>query len=349
VSKSARPTINDVAARAGVSKATVSAALNGTGPVSDETRARVIAVAESLNYRPSRKASHFAARTGRSIGLLVKQLDNPYFAELIAGARDAAREHGYAVLVTSSERDSETERQAVELLNANDVAGIIVTPVLAQGTDLSHLFELKRRNVPFVLIGDIVGVPASVVDVDNLSVSREAAEHLIALGHTQIAHFAGPADSMHAVHRVDGVRRACSAARIAFGDDDVIPTGTGLEDGYRAGLAYFRDLPAERRPTAVTCYNDLVAIGLCRALRQLGLRVPEDVAVVGFDDIPLLEYLPVPLTSVRVPASRMGRTATELLVRDIESRGEALPSQRVFLEAELMRRRSTEGSRPARG
>jgi DNA-binding LacI/PurR family transcriptional regulator len=160
---STRSTINDVARAAGVSKATVSAVLNESSPVSAELRLRVLDAVEALDYRPTRgTAAARAGGRGRSIGVLVKELDNPYFAGVIAGVRAHADAHGYAVLVSSSERDPEAERQAVALLTAGltagDVAGLIVTPVIDDDADLSHLFELKRRQVPFVLLGGIRGV-----------------------------------------------------------------------------------------------------------------------------------------------------------------------------------------------
>jgi LacI family transcriptional regulator/LacI family repressor for deo operon, udp, cdd, tsx, nupC, and nupG len=303
-----------------------------------------MAAVEALNDRPSRASGAAPGSRAHSIGVLVKELDNPYFAGVIAGAREEAAAHGYALLVASSERAYEAERRAVDLLMGSDVAGLIVTPVLDETTDLSHLFELKRRNVPFVLLGEIRGVPASLVDVDNLAAARSAGEYLVALGHTRFVHFGGPPNSTHAEERVDGLRRACSAARLSLGDEDIVPAGAQLVDGYRAALGYFRErasLPADRRPTAVTCFNDLVAIGVCRALRELGLRVPEDVAVIGFDDIPILEFLPVPLTSVRVPTAEMGRLATQLLLRHVEG-GNAVPTQKVYLDADLVVRRSTE-------
>jgi DNA-binding LacI/PurR family transcriptional regulator len=338
--RDARPTITDVARAAGVSKATVSTVLNDTGPVSEETRARVMEVVEALNYRPTR-GTVLAARRGASIGIVVKELDNPYFGAIIAGARHVAGEQGYTLLVASSERDHQEERRAVDHLVASGVAGLIVTPVLDEHADLSHLFELKRRNVPFVLLSGIRGVPASLVGVDNLAASRAAGEHLIALGHTRIVHFGGPASSTQAEERADGLRRACGAARLPFTDEDIIPAGAHLVSGYRAALDFFRRTPADRRPTAVTCFNDLVALGVARALGELGLRVPEDVAVVGYDDIPLLEYLPVPLTSVRVPTQQMGEAAVELLLEHVAG-GNAVPTRRVYLDAELVVRQSTQ-------
>jgi LacI family transcriptional regulator/LacI family repressor for deo operon, udp, cdd, tsx, nupC, and nupG len=337
--KTKRATINDVARQAGVSKATVSAVLNDTGAVKSSTRDRILAAIEVLNYRPTQLAGRGGARKTRSIGLVIKEIDNPYYADVILGARALASESGYTLVVASSEGDYAAERRAIELFQAKDIDGVISTPVLDEHADLSHFFELKRRNVPFVLLEEVRGVPASLIDIDNVEASRRAVELLIRAGHTRIIHLAGPRYSMHSQERVHGVRRACSASRLIFTDDDIVPAGAHLADGYRAALAYFRGRSAADRPTAVTCYNDLVAVGLYRALGELGLRIPEDVAVIGFDDIPLAEYLPVPLATVRVPKFRMGQLAAEMLIRHIESR-EVLPPQKVYLDAELVVRRS---------
>ncbi|HEY0777844.1 MAG TPA: LacI family DNA-binding transcriptional regulator [Gemmatirosa sp.] len=340
-----RATITDVATRAGVSKATVSAVLNASAPVRSDTRDRVLHAVEFLDYRPGTGMGAAAARAGtrrtvRSIGLLIKEADNPYYASVVTGARAAAAGRGYTLLVASSEGEYASERRAVELLHGKDCDGLLVAPVLDDEVDLSHLFELKRRNYPFVLLEEVRGVPASLVDVDNVRGACAAAAHLIALGHTRIAHFAGPNYSTHTHERVNGVRRACSASSVAFTDACVVPAGAHLEDGYRAALAFFRDHPAGERPTGVTCYNDLIAVGVCRALAELGVRVPDDVSVVGFDDIPLLEYLPVPLTSVHVPTFEMGRLATELLIAQAEAAAPPAP-QKHFLDAPLIVRAST--------
>jgi LacI family transcriptional regulator len=336
---SKRPTISDVARLAGISKATVSAVLNDTGTVKDSTRERVLSVIESLNYRRSATTLR-TTPGGRSIALVIKEIDNPFYGEVITGARSVADEAGYTLIVVSSEGAHDAERNAIQLLQSKGVDGFIITPVLDEIADLSHLFELKRRNVPFVLLEEVRGVRASLVDVDNEGASRRAVEMLIAQGHTRIAHFAGPRYSMHSQERVDGVRRACSASRIIFGDEDLVLAGAHPEDGYRAALEYFRDRSPEERPTAVTCYNDLVALGVCRALADLGLQVPADVSVVGFDDLSLLQYLPLRLTSVRMPKHEMGRVAAQLLIRHIESK-ESLPPQKITVEAELMPREST--------
>ena len=193
-----RATITDVAVHAGVSKATVSAVLNATAGVRDATRERVLSSLEQLDYRPASRARGgsppqlAAARSVRSLALLIREADNPYFAEVAAGARAVAEARGFTLLMVSSEGDLACERRAVQLLHAKDIDGIMAYPVMDDHADLSHFFELRRRNFPFVLLEGVHGLPASLVDIDNRAASCAAIEHLLELGHTRLAHFAGP-------------------------------------------------------------------------------------------------------------------------------------------------------------
>ena len=341
-----RATITDVAVHAGVSKATVSAALNSTAGVRDETRERVLSSAEQLDYRPAGRARAGAGPQpevsggGRSLALLIRESDNPYYAEVIAGARAAIEARGFTLLVVSSEGDYESERRAVRLLRAKEVDGLMAYPLMDDHADLSHFFELRRRNFPFVLLEGVRGLPGGLIDIDNRAASCTATEHLIGLGHTKLAHFAGPVYSLHTRERLDGVRKACSGALVRFTDAHVISAGAHLEDGYRAALAYFRSCPPAERPTGVTCYNDLVAAGVCSALAELGLTVPGDVSVVGFDDIPLARYLAVPLTTVHIPGKETGHLAAELLIAQLESSTPVAP-ERHLMEATFVVRAST--------
>lgn len=335
-----RPTITDVATHAGVSKATVSAVLNDGQTVKSDTRDRVLAAIDLLNYRPTQQTGARSPRRYRSIALLIKEYDNPYYDEVTAGVRAYAETQGYMLLVVSSEGSYAAERRAVEMLRDKEVDGLIAAPVLDEHADLSHFFELKRRNFPFVFLEQVRGVPASLVDIENVGASRKAVEYLLALGHRRVAHFAGPAYSAHSQERVDGVHRAYSSTHLVFTPDDIVPAGAHFEDGYRAGLSLFRSRKQAESPTAVTCYNDLVAMGLCQALAEQGLRCPEDVSVIGFDDIKFCESFSVPLTSVRVPKFEMGDLAAQMLIRHIES-NQAVTPRKVYLDARLVVRRST--------
>ena len=193
-------------------------------------------------------------------------------------------------------------------------------------------------NFPFVLLDDVKGLKADVVYVDSVEASRLATAHLIELGHERIVRFAGPDyTEHHGRDRVEGVRRAFSESPLMFSDDMIIPAGSTLAEGYRAGLQVFRTAEPASRPTAVACFNDAVAIGLLRALRELGLDVPGDVSVVGYDNIEAAEYAAVPLTTVEVPKQELGHRAAELLLDRIAGGA----PQRVALEAALVVRAST--------
>ena len=335
-----RATISDVARQTGVSKATVSAVLNDSTAVGSDTRDRVLATIDQLNYRPTQQSGVRSATRFRSIALVIKEHDNPYYDEVTAGVRAFAETQGYMLFVVSSEGSYSSEKRAVELLREKGVDGLIAAPVMDEHADLSHFYELKRRNYPFVFLEQVRGVPASLVDLENVSASQKAVEYLFTLGHRRVAHFAGPQYSLHSEERADGVRRAYSSTHLVLAPEDIIDAGAHFDDGYRCGRALFESRPRDDWPTAITCYNDLVAMGLVKAIIDLGLKVPDDVSVIGFDDIRFCETFLVPLTTVRVPKFDMGSRAAQMLIEHIESR-QAVTPQRHYLEATLVIRAST--------
>lgn len=335
-----RTTIRDVAERAGVSNATVSNVLNEKGKVSESTRRDVVAAIEALNYQRGVSGQAPDGELMKGVGLVIKEVHNPYFADVSVGAQQKANEEGYAFVLTCSEGSRSTEVEAIELLMEKDLDGVIVNPLLDRDADLSHLFYLQRRGIPFVLLADVYGLKANLVDVDNVQAARDVTSYLFELGHERIVHFAGPEYSMHGAERIEGFRQAFFESRQVYSEDFIVQAGARRREGYETGLEYFRNRPASERPTAVTCYNDLVAIGLLRALRELEIEVPGEVSVTGFDDTDSCKYAPVPLTSMGVPTLEMGRTAMDMLIRQIES-GEISEPEVVNLEAEMTVREST--------
>jgi DNA-binding LacI/PurR family transcriptional regulator len=332
-------TIDDVADHAGVSKSTVSAVINDRDVVKNTTRQRVLNSIEQLDYRPRGSARRgFQAPNGRSIGFVIKEADNPYYSEVLLGIQSVTNDQEYLTFVSSSEGNFGTEKQIVQQFSNKDLNGLIITPILNEDTDLSHIFELKRNNIPFVLLEGVQGIQANLVDVNNVKASSDAVTHLIDLGHENIVHFAGPGYSKHSKERMEGVRRAFSRSRLIFNDDVVIEAGDSFEEGYETALTFFED--DNGKTTAITCYNDLVALGAMKALRELGLSVPDDVSVVGFDDLNLLDYFPIPLTTIRVPKYEMGARAAELLLHQVQGNG-STSCQRISLEADLVVRSST--------
>lgn len=334
-------TISDVAALAGVSKSTVSAVLNDKQVVRSSTRRRILSAMEELRYRPS-KVARWGFRTPDApcIAVIIKEAQNPFYAEVLAGVQDVADEHGCLISVSSSQGRRELEQRLVKHYAEQEVGGLIIAPLLSHDADLSHLYELKRNDTPMVLLEAVMGLGADLVEVDNVNASARAVRHLFDLGHSRIVHFAGPQYSRHGIERIEGVRRACSESRFVFDESMIVPAGHSLEQGYRVGLEYFGGCAEADRPTGVTCYNDLVAIGVVRALRDLGIQVPHDVSVIGFDDLKILEALSLPLTSVCVPRYEMGRRAGEVLFARM-AQGDRPAPERVLLDAPLVVRDST--------
>lgn len=272
--------------------------------------------------------------------MLVKEIENPFYAEVILGARALISDQGGALFLTSSEGKHEEERRMIDLLRTGGIDGLILAPVLDDRATFAHLFALQQQRFPFVLLGEVKGLPVSMVTVDNVHASRKAVRYLIQNGHTRIIHFAGPRYSAQSQYRIQGFWRGFSETHLKCEDSFIVPAGDHLEDGYQAALAVFRDRKPEERPTAVTCFNDLIALGVMRALYELGIGIPDDVSVVGYDDIQIGRYIAAPLTTVRTPSNEMGRSAAALLLRQIENPGEAKP-ERAIIEAELVVRKST--------
>lgn len=337
-----RVTIDDVAHRAGVSKATVSAVLNHKNVVRPDTRRSVLKAIKDLHYRP-----HPGARTLKrtssdrgSIVVLIRELDNPFYTTLVLGVMQYAGEKGYLVVVLSSEGDHALEEHITQSLSQRDVRGAVIAPVLDGTAEIEHLFRLKMINFPFVLLEAVRGIQANVVAIDNIKAMHEAVRYLIGGGHSRILHFAGPQQSAHTYERIEGFKRAYMESNFAFGENLIVPAGAHLDDGYRTCLEYFKGRSPEDYPTAIVCYNDLVALGVMSALNELKIAVPDTVSVVGNDDIPFSHHVPVKLTTIRTPMFALGMKAAEILINNIES-SKPLPVENVVMEAELTVREST--------
>jgi LacI family transcriptional regulator, galactose operon repressor len=345
MSKGPTPTIRDVAEKAGVSAGTVSAVVNQRPNVRESTRGRVLAAIEELGYRPSRPARQLRISGSGgievlTIGLLIKEIRNPFYADIVEGASKAAAQQGAEVFTASSEGSLDREREIIRHFLASGVDALIVAPVLNPDTDLGHLYELKREGIPLVLLEQIPWLKADVVSLDNRQMAKKATQHLIQSGHQRIVHFAGPAYTAHTQDRVEGFREAFSESQLSFSQELIVPVGATLKEGYEAGLRFFGSQGRKPRPTGVSCFNDLLAVGVLRALSELGIQVPDEVAVVGFDGDPMVEYLSVPLTTVAGKNQDMGRLAVERIMTLATTDGPH-ESERITVPAELVTRKSS--------
>jgi LacI family transcriptional regulator len=335
-------TIGDVARRAEVSIGTVSAVINEKNTVKAETRNTVLNVMKELNYRPRGRARNLknTITDTSSIGLLIRELDNPFYTAIALGVTEYARSKGYLVSIASSEGDHTFEEKIIKGFSGKDIRGAIIAPVLEGTAEIEHLFTLKMINFPFVLLENVKGIQANVVSIDNIKAMKEAIKYLIGIGHSKIVHFAGPNHASHTYERIDGFRRAYSESNFAFNNDMIVSTGAHLVDGYNKCLEYFKGKNKKDFPTAIVCYNDLVALGVISALNEMEIRIPEEISVVGNDDIPFSRHIPVPLTTIHAPMFELGRKASEILIRNIES-PEPIPIENVVFDAEFVVRQST--------
>jgi len=309
-------TIAEVARHAGVSRGTVSNVMNHPELVVTATRERVTAAMQELQFIPSAHARALAGGRNRGLGLLVHDLGNPFFAEVARGVEDAAAAHDYVVTASSTRADANRQRTSLRVMLEQRVAGVLLTPTL-DGDD--GLRQLRDAKTPTVLVDQEDGSDSCSVAVDDVTGGSLAASHLIGSGHRRFAFIGGPHRVQQHARRLRGVKRALTKQGVKLrGGLDVIsvPADT-MECG--AGAANdFLALPTPR-PTAVIAGNDLLAIGFMRSLVERGVRVPHDVALVGYDDIDVAALLNVPLTSIRQPMYAIGQAAAELLIDEIEN------------------------------
>jgi LacI family transcriptional regulator, galactose operon repressor len=329
-------TLRDVAGVAGVSIATVSRVLTGARPSAPATRERVLTAAAELDYRPSGPARALKLRRSRTLGLLVTDIENPYFPEIVRAVEDAAHERGFAVLLCNATDDPRRELAYINLLLERRVDGIVVA---ASRVGARHAALLARAPVPVVLVNSEApgsGLPA--ITSDNRGGAQLAAEHLIRLGHRRIGHITAPATNAAAAVRLLGVRDGLRRAGI---NPDLLEVAEG--DGRVAGgeRAMSELLGRHPAPTAVVCYNDLTAIGAMRAVAGAGLSVPGDVSLVGFDDIDLAQWTDPPLTTIAQPKREMGAWAFARLIASDDGPRPRHRVRTVHLPTKLIVRSST--------
>ncbi|MEA2520111.1 MAG: LacI family transcriptional regulator [Chloroflexota bacterium] len=315
-------TIADVARRAGVSTATVSRVLSGVGRARPETRARVESAARDLGFRPSDVARSLKRRSTLTLGLIVTDIENPYFPQLVKAVEDAAIAEGYAILLCSADDDPDREASYLDVLVERRVDGIIVA---ASTLGTSQSAWLADAPLPVVL----VNTSAPTVDLpsiasDNRAGGRLAACHLLGLGHRRFGYLMPSPRNLDAPDRLAGVRDALVERGIETdGPGSALAMSRGEPTVSGGETAMLELLRQASHPTAIAAYNDLMAIGAMRAVRRHGLRVPDDVSLVGFDDVALAAYVEPALTTLRQQTAEMGRWAVASLTDQIAARAEA--------------------------
>ncbi|MBV1856725.1 LacI family DNA-binding transcriptional regulator [Catellatospora tritici] len=333
--------MHDVARLAGVSHQTVSRVLNNHPSVREETRERVLRVVAQLNYRPNALARGLAGRRSRVIGVV--SFDTILYgpAATLLGVERAARRAGYGISIVALEQlDRAGVAEAVNRLTEQSVAGVVIIAPLIPAAAAAHSLP---TGVPAVVVESDLAGDLPSISVDQVAGARLAVQHLLDLGHETVWHLTGPRDWLEARDRVDGWRQALEDAgrRVPA----AIPGDWSPNSGYEAG----KHIAARPDVTAVFCANDQQALGMLRALHERGIRVPEDVSVIGFDDIPEAAYLSPPLTTIRQDFDEVGRRCLAALLDMLDAREPALPPRHPRVPPTLVVRTSSGPPPSARG
>lgn len=324
-------TIRDVAAKAGVSVATVSRVLNRKGPIREATYQKVIEVAEAMKFVPHAAARSLSMRSTETVGVVLPELYGEFFSEVIRGVDVAARQHGYHIILSGSHSDRGEMLAVLQAVHGRVDGLIIMSPDLTPSTLVR---DLPPTLPILVLNATIPGGPS--ITIDNAGGARAVVRHLTSLGHERIAFIGGPAKNGDAQQRRRGYVEGMHAAGIGDVEALLLDGDFSEDSGYAAAMELARMTP---RPTAVFAANDAMAIGAVRALREMSIAVPDDVALVGFDDIPIARFVTPALTTVSVDIAELGRRAFELLLgvianeRDYRNRREKLATRLVIRES----------------
>jgi LacI family transcriptional regulator len=323
-------TLKDIARVSGFSKKTVSRVVNNDKAVSAATRENVGRVIEQYGYRPNYFAQNLRRKTSNTIGLIVHNITNPFIPQFIERIEQEISGTSYSILLSISDIDTRTRQQCIQNILDKMVDGLILTNV--DRTNYEDLRSLQRNQFPFVLVlNKLPDYDGNFVGVDNLYGSELMMNYLHALGFRKIGFIAGLQDNVASIERLTGYRTFLVEHGLAY-DESLVETGNfRYEGGYEA---FARLVEKHRDVEAVFCVNDYTALGALDAARHFGLRVPEDITIVGFDDTPIASYLNIWLTTIRIPISQIAKNALQILMEQIEDRTKEC--RRVILKPELV-------------
>ncbi|MEM5385167.1 LacI family DNA-binding transcriptional regulator [Paraburkholderia phymatum] len=328
-------TIKDVAAIAGVSFTTVSHVVNNTRPVSADVRSKVELAIRQLNYVPSAVARSLKARSTATIGLVVPNSTNPYFAELARGIEDGCARNGYCVFFCNSDDDPAKQRNYLRVLQEKRIDGLIVA---SAGDDVTLATTLADSREPLVIVDrNIEGVSADLVQIDHEKGAYLATRHLLQLGHSKIGCITGPIETAVSAMRVHGFIRAMAERGIEIAPNGIVESDFSGSGGYRAAGQLFDTV----QPTAIFACNDMMGIGALRAAAERGLRVPQDCSVIGFDDIELGRFTYPALSTVGQSVRALGEMAAQTLIERINGTAADSTFRRRVIAPRLILREST--------
>lgn len=307
--------LKEIASAVGVSITTVVRALKGQREISEETREKILKVAREMNYRPNFLARGLVTNRSYTLGAIVPDLLNPFFPELIKGIEETAWRQGYNVILADADYDLTKEEQIIEAFISRMVDGIIISPIESR-PDCSGLNTLMKSGIPFVSLSKVPGLESDLVVVDDSAGAYEAVKHLARIGRKRILYMGSSSSPRAHAERLEGYQKGLREMKLDFDETMVLMANQKeVDSGYRVIGEYFRQ---NRSFDAIIAFNDLMAMGIQRAVREAGLSVPDDIALIGFDDIKISSLLEVPLTTVSLPKYALGEESARLVMKRIE-------------------------------
>ncbi|MFD0680643.1 MULTISPECIES: LacI family DNA-binding transcriptional regulator [unclassified Paenibacillus] len=325
-------TISDLSKMTGLAKSTISGVLNNKEGFSEKTRQKVLQTAAQYGYVPNEIARGLTSRFTKTIGLLIKDITNPFYNHITKGVQEVAAEHGYTVFLCSSGEDHKMEVEQIQAMVGKRVDGLIIAPLLEE-VSFDHIYALKRKKLPFVLLGNIPGLDCDTVEFDDYSGGKQVTEHLLQKGHTRIGFVNGLNTSKAGKLRFAAFQDTLFAHSITTDPKYIFKEAKSLSDGYAIGNQL---IAMEDRPTALVCFDDVIAMGVIKAFDNAGLKVPDNLSVTGFDDIELAIF---PLTTVSIPTLEAGKALAQTLIdRIMQER--VSKSKHIVFEQKLVPRAS---------
>ncbi|HEX6306472.1 MAG TPA: LacI family DNA-binding transcriptional regulator [Anaerolineales bacterium] len=333
-------TIKDIARLAGVTHSTVSRALHGHPGIAPETVARIRQIADELGYVPSAVARGLKTNRSHALGVIVSRIDDPFFGEILQGIEDISQQAGYSLFVAASQRNFEREQVIVQAMGERRVDGLIIC---STNFEKEHENKLKTYGIPIVAVDNqaLSDYQYSIYH-DDFFGSQQATGHLVDLGHDKIAYLGNQEAGRTTQDRLDGFCQALQDAAYRVRDEYIFHGPNGLPEGGVAGARYFVGL--DEPPTAIVCFNDMMALGVLQGLKNSGVEVPQECSVVGFDDINITAYTDPPLTTFEQPKYQLGGAAARMMMKllDSGSDGASLAqSESRILRGQLVVRQST--------
>ena len=339
-------TIKDVARQARVSVGTVSNVLSESVSVGAELRERVYAAIEKLDYHPNYVARSLKANSTKTLGLIISDITNPFFPQVVRGAEDCAFKNGYLLITFNTDDQIEREKQVLSVLRSRRVDGVLLVVAPGADGDVTHIRNTVESGIPIVCLDRIpLGIPLDSISVNNIKGAQVCVRHLITQGHRRIGIITGSLSLQTARDRLEGYRAALRENGIEPEPDLIVEGNFRQETGYRLGKNL---LLQQRRPTALFVSNGTMTIGVIRALNETGLKCPADVAIASFDDLPLADVFKPHLTAVAQPAYQIGYEGTELLIGRLQRKITSRKRVSMRLDPELKIRESTLGDNPAK-